>query len=122
MRQTLERETVSAIPDNDKSLIDYFGKDYVYEEHKGNPIFQAFNRRSKRLNEICREKFLDIGEAQCMLGCFWMRLKYYEFDIIEEWLKNNSRKNIKILYPELHEHCMKDKKYSNWYERGTEEN
>lgn len=106
--------------DCNKSLEDYFGENYEYSEHKNDPIFQAFNAKAKRLNQICKNLMIDIGEAQVMYGKYWRRLRYNEYEYVCEWLIGNKRMLFKIINPKMHDECMKDKAYMLWFERGEE--
>lgn len=113
-------ETVAQTPDSQMCLEDYFGEEYSYDGIKDNSIFKAFNEQSKLLNEVCRRVCLDIGEAQMMYGRRWTRLKYYEFDRVKEWIKNNYRKKLQILNTPMHNACMNFSDYKKWFERGYE--
>jgi hypothetical protein len=119
MRRKIDNaDTFSTVPDSDKSLTDYFGDEYEYEQYSTNTIFLAFNTKTMEINNLCKSLLLDVGEVQAMYGKFWRDVKYGQLDNVKEWLRMNARKNIEILNPEMHRSCMNSPQYQRWYERG----
>ena len=87
-----------------------FGRDRKYEEIKDSPKFIMFAQKLRDMQDFCRKKYLDLGEAVTMIqitfNYIWGTIPYGKLDDIKQFLMNNWFRNYAILEPDRHQQIM----------------
>jgi len=96
---------------NYETIRSIFGADRIYEKIRDNSKFISFANKLNEIQDICKNKYLDLGEALLMLnksfGYIWDTIPFGKMDEIKQWFINNWFRNYQILEPEKHEQIMK---------------
>jgi hypothetical protein len=87
-----------------------FGVGRKYEEIRDNSKYIAFAGNLKEIQDFCRNRYIDLGEALIMLrktfNYLWDTIPFGKMDEVKQWFENNWFRSFAILEPEKHQEIM----------------